>query len=96
MMIQWFLLGVITAASWTASLFFVKFWRKSRDSFFLAFAAFFLAEGAIRFALLFYAKPNEGSPWVYALRLIALILILSAIVRKNYGASSRQRVHGAE
>jgi len=36
-------------------------------------------------ALLFFAKPNEGSPWIYILRLLALLLIVAAILRKNYG-----------
>jgi uncharacterized membrane protein HdeD (DUF308 family) len=80
-----FLTGVIATASITASLFFLKFWRSTRDVFFLAFAAFFLIEAGDRVALLFFAKPNEGSPWIYILRLLALLLIVAAILRKNYG-----------
>lgn len=88
-MIEAFLLGAIATASFTASVFFLRFWRDSRDIFFLAFAVFFLTEGMNRIALLFFAKPNEGSPWIYLVRLFALILILAAILRKNYGEPER-------
>ncbi|MGA7853399.1 MAG: DUF5985 family protein [Candidatus Acidiferrales bacterium] len=83
--IEAFLLGVVVMASLTAGVFFLKFWKSTRDSFFLAFAAYFLIEGLDRIALLFFAKPNEASPWIYLVRLFALLLILAAILRKNYG-----------
>ena len=86
-MIEAFLLGVIATASVTAGLFFLKFWRDTRDSFFLAFAASFLIEGINRIAMLFLPRPNEGSPWIYLVRLLAFLLILLAILRKNYGKS---------
>lgn len=84
-MIDIFLLGVIATASLTASLFFLKFWRATHDAFFGAFAAFFCVEAGIRVALLFSQKPNEGSPSIYLIRLLALILLLGAILEKNYG-----------
>ncbi len=84
--IEAFLLGVVAMASITAGVFFLKFWRSTRDIFFLAFAAFFLVEAADRVALLFFSKPNEGSPWIYVVRLLALLLLLSAILKKNYGS----------
>jgi len=83
--IEGFLVGVIATASLTAGMFFLKFWKQTRDSFFLAFAASFLIEGLNRGAVLFLARPNEGSPWIYSVRLLAFLLILAAIVRKNYG-----------
>ena len=84
-MIEGFLLGVIATASLTAGLFFLKFWRATRDSFFLAFAASFIIEGLNRSAVLFVDRPNEGSSWTYLVRLLSLLLILGAILRKNYG-----------
>lgn len=86
-MIEAFLVGVISTASLTAGLFFLKFWRDTRDSFFLAFSASFMIEGFNRFTVLFLPRPNEGSPWIYLVRLLAFLLILFAIVRKNYGKS---------
>ena len=60
-MVQGFLLGLISAASVTAGVFFLKFWRATRDSFFLALAAAFIIEGVNRAAILFVPHPNESS-----------------------------------
>lgn len=87
-MIESFLVGVIATASVMAGLFFLKFWRDTRDSFFLSFAASFTIEGLNRISILFLPRPNEGSPWVYLIRLFAFLLILIAIIRKNYGRGS--------
>jgi uncharacterized membrane protein HdeD (DUF308 family) len=87
-MITAFLLGIISAFSIIAGVFFVRFWRETRDSFFLAFAVFFFVEAGNRIALLFLSRPNEGSPWIYVIRLIALLIILAAILHKNYGQRS--------
>jgi uncharacterized membrane protein HdeD (DUF308 family) len=87
-MINAFLLGVIAAFSAVAGIFFVRFWRETRDSFFLAFAVFFFVEAGNRVALLSFSRPNEGSPWIYVVRLVALLIILAAILHKNYGPRS--------
>jgi len=84
-MIDGFLLGVIATASVTVGVFFLKFWRTTRDSFFLAFASSFIIEGLNRSAVLFSDRPNEGSTWTYLVRLLSFLLILIAILRKNYG-----------
>lgn len=81
-----FVLGIIVALSVTAGVFFLKFWRDTRDFFFVAFAVFFFIEGADRTALFFSAHPNEGSPWIYLVRLFAFLFILFAILHKNYGS----------
>lgn len=82
-MLEPFLLGVIVATSLTAAVYFLKFWRSSRDPLFLAFALAFAIEGVNRMAFLFLARPNEGSPIIYVVRLLAFLLILGAILRKN-------------
>ena len=84
-MIDGFLLGVIATASIAAALFFLKFWRETRDRFFLAFAASFLIEGLNRVGYLFLERPNEGASAIYLVRLFAFLLILAAILKKNYG-----------
>ena len=83
-MVNSFLLGIVVATSFTAGVFFLKFWRDTRDSLFLAFSVAFLIEGVNRTVLLFSAHPNEASPLIYVVRLIAFLLILAAIVKKNY------------
>jgi hypothetical protein len=80
-----FLLGVIATASLTAAAFFLKFWRQTRDVFFLAFSAAFLIEGLNRISVLFLDRPDEGRPSIYIVRFLAFLLILAAIINKNRG-----------
>lgn len=82
-MIDGFLLGVIATASIIAGLFFLKFWRATRDIFFLGIAASFIIEGLNRFAVLFTRMANQASLWTYLVRLLSLLLILGAILKKN-------------
>lgn len=86
-MVEGYLLGVIATASLVAALYFLKFWRKSRDPFFGAFAASFFIESVNRTAMLLFDKPNEASQWTYLVRLLSLLLILWAILRKNLSRS---------
>jgi hypothetical protein len=68
----------------TAGLFFLRFWRDTRDRLFAIFAgAFWLL--AVQRAVLNLAA-HEGDPgtvWIYGLRLLAFLLILFAIIDKN-------------
>lgn len=82
---EMFLSGVIFTASLTAGVYFLRFWKDSRDILFIAFAVFFFIEAADRVALISAEHPNEGSPWIYLLRLFGLALLFAAILRKNYG-----------
>lgn len=82
-MIKGFFLGVIVTASIAAGAFFLKFWKQTRDPLFLAFALAFLIEGFNRIGFLLIETPNEGSPAIYVVRLIAFLVILAAIWRKN-------------
>ncbi|HVZ16961.1 MAG TPA: DUF5985 family protein [Terriglobales bacterium] len=84
-MIEAFLLGVIATSSVTAGVFFLRFWRHTRDSLFLSFAIAFIVEGLNRVAVIFLEKPNEGSPVTYIVRLLVFLLILTAILKKNLG-----------
>jgi len=34
--------------------------------------------------VLFIQRPNEGTWWIYVIRILALLGIIAAIVRKNY------------
>lgn len=83
MMLEAFLLGIIVTASLVTAAFFFRFWRKTRDSFFLSFAAAFAIEGVNRIAFLAIDQPSEGSPAIYLVRLVAFLLILVAIIAKN-------------
>lgn len=86
-MVQYFLLGMIAMASFIAGLFFLRFWRDTKDALFLAFAVSFFVEGLNRVATLLLDRPNEGSPLIYTVRFIAFSFIVVAILRKNFGSS---------
>jgi hypothetical protein len=86
-MLTGFLIGVIATSSIIASVYFLKFWKQTHDQLFLAFAVSFIVEGLNRVAVLFVEKPNEGSPLIYIVRLFAFLLILAAILKKNYGTT---------
>ena len=77
------LLGAIAMVNLTIGLFFLRFWKKTRDRFFLFFAVAFGVEGLNRILLGVTHGSNENEPIFYVVRLISFVLILIAIVDKN-------------
>jgi len=77
------LMGGIAAASLLAGLYFFRFWRRTRDSFFLLFALSFWIEAFNRVALELLQGADERAPIFYGIRVIAYGLILVAIWQKN-------------
>ena len=75
--------GAIAVASLMAALFFFRFWRQTRDRFFLYFALSFLIEAANRVALGLLVGADEDGALFYSVRLVAYGLILLAIWQKN-------------
>jgi hypothetical protein len=63
-------------------VFFLRFWRDSRDRFFLIFAGAFVFLAA-HWAVLATVNVREHSPQHYALRLVGFLLIIAAIIDKN-------------
>lgn len=78
-----FLSGAVTLGFATAALFFLRFWRDTRDELFLAFAVAFLLLGAAQAILALGGIPDEQRSWVYLVRLVAFLTIILAILRKN-------------
>ena len=78
-----FLLGVICTCSLLGALFFLRFWRQTRDSLFLAFTVFFLSEAINEAYVSTLARPNVGSFAVTLIRLLAVLGIFGAILWKN-------------
>ncbi|MFL5298046.1 MAG: DUF5985 family protein [Phenylobacterium sp.] len=78
-----FVTGVLTAGYLVAALFFVKFWRRTRDPLFATFSAAFLLMAINQAAPLAFAIPDERVAPVYMLRLAAFVLIIVAVLRKN-------------
>lgn len=78
-----FLSGAVTLGFVVAGLFFLRFWRKTRDGLFLAFAFAFWLMGAAQALLALGGMPVEERSWVYLIRLAAFAIILAAIARNN-------------
>lgn len=78
-----FLLGFASGCSLVAGVFFLRFWRDTRDLLFLGFAAFFFIQGGSNAVVLTLAHPNVSSPWLFLLRLISILAILAVILWKN-------------
>lgn len=77
------LVGAIATASMLAGLFFLRFWKSTRDRFFLFFSMSFFIEGLNRFLLGFMGGLREEAPAYYLVRLVSYGLILVAILDKN-------------
>ncbi|HWT11421.1 MAG TPA: DUF5985 family protein [Allosphingosinicella sp.] len=78
-----FLSGAITMAFIVAGLFFLRFWKRTREGLFLAFALAFWLLGLSQSLLTFTNIPVEERSWLFLLRLAAFSLILVSIWIKN-------------
>lgn len=78
-----FLSGAIVLGFAVCAAFFLRFWRRTRDELFLAFALAFILLGTGQTILALANIQDEERGSVYLIRLIAFLLILVAIVRKN-------------
>ena len=68
------LVGAITLANLLIGLFFLRFWRGTRDNFFLYFALSFFIEGVNRLMSGWTQTLYEGAPLFYSIRVLALRL----------------------
>jgi hypothetical protein len=85
MLLDGFIFGLITTTSYVAALFFLRFWRRTRDFLFAAFAIAFLVQGTTALAMVHIhdADPDAFHPWMYVTQLCTYLVILVAIIRKN-------------
>jgi hypothetical protein len=81
-MLNQFLLGAIVMACGVAGLYFLRFWRRTRDRLFVLFAIAFWVLGA-NWLLLAFINQDEVRTWLYVIRLCAFLVILYAILEKN-------------
>ena len=75
--------GAIVMGYAVAGLFFLRFWRETRDRLFLIFSGAFWILGIQRLVLAFTRGMIEDHTALYLVRLFAFLLILAAIVDKN-------------
>jgi hypothetical protein len=78
-----FISGAVAAGFLIAGLFFLRFWRKTRDGLFISFALAFWLLGLGQALVSLTDIPVEERSWIYLIRLAAFSLILLAIFRKN-------------
>ena len=83
-----FMLGAIVMSCVVAALFFLRFWRKTRDRLFALFAAAFALLAVNWVALAFTARDEPVRVALYGVRLVAFVVILLAIIDKNRGRTA--------
>ena len=81
-----FLSGAVAFGFFVCSLFFLRYWSRSRDELFLSFALDFGLLGIGQAILALANIPTEERGSLYLFRLTAFLLILAAIYRKNRSA----------
>jgi hypothetical protein len=83
-----FLSGAVTLGFLVAATFFLRFWRRTRDRLFIAFAAAFALLALNQVLAAFLGAGDELTPFTYVLRVLGFVLILLAIVDKNISSRS--------
>ena len=86
-----FLAGAVTLGFLVAAGFFLRFWRRTRDRLFLAFAAAFALLAMNQALAAFFGAGDELTPYTYLLRVLGFVLILYAIVDKNVSNGRKSR-----
>ncbi len=76
-------LGAVAAGCFVAGLGFLRYWRSTRDRFFLFFMLSFWIEAANRVHMAVTMAWNEDEPAHYFVRLLSYALIVVAIWDKN-------------
>jgi len=88
-MLTYFLPGAITMAFAVCGLFFLRFWKTTRDRLFLGFAVAFFLLGIGQALLGLAVVPEEERSYLYLFRLAAFLTIIVSIWLKNGEARRR-------
>ena len=78
-----FFAGAISMGFAVAAVFFLRFWSRTRDVLFLAFAAAFFLLAANHAIVALSGAPREEQSPFFLLRLAAFALIIAAVLWKN-------------
>ena len=82
-MFNQFFSGSISMSLLVIALFFIRFWRRTRDRLFIYFAGAFLVLMLEQIVRATTQVETDWAPYVYSVRLLAFVLILIAIADKN-------------
>jgi hypothetical protein len=77
--------GLLTMGFLLAALFFLRFWRRTRDSLFASFALAFSLMALNQAVPVLFNVASEDQAGIYLLRLAAYGVIIAAILAKNAG-----------
>lgn len=80
-----FLGGMLAMGYLVAALFFLRYWRRTRERLFASFAIALVILAVQRALLAADLAIVEDRTWYYGLRLLAFVIILLAIIDKNRG-----------
>ncbi len=77
--------GVLAMASLIAAIFFLRYWRESRERLFAYFALAFagLAANWTGLAMIDHPAAEARQEYAYVVRLIAFVILLIGILDKN-------------
>lgn len=75
--------GAVMMGYWTVALFFLRYWRTSRDRLFGFFALAFTIMGANSAAIALLRVDDERNYFLYVGRLFSFLVLLYAIWDKN-------------
>jgi len=78
-----FVSGAVTMGYAVASLFFLRFWKRTHDGLFLAFAVAFLLLVLNSLLVAMTNVPLENRAYLYLLRLAAFAIIIGAVIQKT-------------
>ena len=84
-----FLSGAVTFGYLVAALFFARFWKKTGDRLFVAFAVAFVLLALNQALAQWLGAADERVAYTYLLRVLGFVLILAAIVDKNLRRTDR-------
>lgn len=80
-----YMYGALSLGCGVVALFFVRYYRLARDELFLWFAGSFATLG-VQWTLLVFATRTEHAHLLYVIRLLAFLMIVIGILRKNRAA----------
>jgi len=90
-----FIAGAVTMGFVVISAFFLRFWSKTSDRFFLAFAIAFFLFALNQLLAAWLGATDERVGYTYILRVLGYVLIVFAIVDKNVSGQSRNDQSGS-
>lgn len=82
-MITHFIAGCTFLGFMIVAAHFFKFWRLTKDRFFLLFAVAFFLFGVEKICVSLIIGSAETVSYIYIIRLLASCFILAAIIEKN-------------